>query len=80
MNYGLQMYSVRDITEKDLAGALKKVATGRETFSAKCMWLLLSNQSAWTTVHYEFRLHPVREQDCLPLLMEPLVSILSPVR
>ena len=26
MNYGLQMYSVRDITEKDLAGALKKVA------------------------------------------------------
>ena len=28
MNYGLQMYSVRDITEKDLAGALKKVATG----------------------------------------------------
>ena len=26
MNYGLQMYSVRDITEKDLHGALKKVA------------------------------------------------------
>lgn len=26
MNYGIQMYSVRDITEKDLAGALKKVA------------------------------------------------------
>ena len=26
MNYGLQMFSVRDITDKDLAGALKKVA------------------------------------------------------
>jgi len=26
MNYGLQMYSVRDITGTDLAGALKKVA------------------------------------------------------
>jgi len=26
MNYGLQMYSVRDITQEDLAGALKKVA------------------------------------------------------
>ena len=26
MNYGLQMYSVRDITEKDLAGALAQVA------------------------------------------------------
>lgn len=29
------------------------MATGWETFSAKCMRLLLSNQSAWTTVHYE---------------------------
>ena len=26
MNYGLQMYSVRDVTEKDLYGALKQVA------------------------------------------------------
>ena len=26
MKYGLQMYSVRDVTDKDLAGALKKVA------------------------------------------------------
>ena len=26
MEYGLQMYSVRDITNDDLAGALKKVA------------------------------------------------------
>ena len=26
MNYGLQMYSVRDITGTDLAGALKAVA------------------------------------------------------
>ena len=26
MEYGLQMYSVRDITDKDLDGALKKVA------------------------------------------------------
>ena len=26
MNYGLQMYSVRDITGTDLAGALKQVA------------------------------------------------------
>lgn len=26
MDYGLQMYSVRDITDKDLCGALKKVA------------------------------------------------------
>ena len=25
MEYGLQMYSVRDITNDDLAGALKKV-------------------------------------------------------
>ena len=26
MEYGLQMYSVRDFTEKDLLGTLKKVA------------------------------------------------------
>ena len=26
MEYGIQMYSVRDITEKDLPGALKKMA------------------------------------------------------
>ena len=42
MKYGLQMYSVRDLTEHDLRGALQQVAEmGYSLWSSPALWATL---------------------------------------